>query len=155
MTPPRIQTQTERDADSYAAKLKRESEHADKLAVPHEVDDPVTGQYEGPELESKRDERDPKERFKRLEKKADTGEVERAELRAQNAELLQKILDMSGTTFNTNIEIGKASADDELAAKKAKREADEAARKARRELVAKTVLQLLVILGAVLAGKYS
>lgn len=143
MTPPRLQTGTERDAESYAAKLKRESEQADKLAVPHEVDDPVTGQYQGPELEEKRDERDPKDRFKRLERKADEGEAERAELRAQNADLLKKILEMSGTTFNTNVLIGKASADDVLAA-----------RKARRDLFAKTVLQLLVILGAVLTGKY-
>lgn len=66
MTPPRHQTQTERDLDGLDAKKRRE------LAVPHEVNDPVTGVIpRGPELDAARAKRPTEKRFEHLEQRAD------------------------------------------------------------------------------------
>lgn len=119
MTPPRRSpTQTERDEESYLAKIKRDEAAAERLAVPHEVDDPVTGQYIGPELEKMRDEREPIEdealrsRMKRIERRLDTGDRVDDDLRKQNAALLATVLKMSGVKFEsntTNIELNAAT----------------------------------------------
>lgn len=96
MTPRRIPTQTERDEESYLAKIKRDEAAAERLAVPHEVDDPVTGQYEGPDLDEKREERDLIVRVRHLEKKNDA--------------LLATVLKMSGIKFESNTTIIEANA---------------------------------------------
>lgn len=74
MTPPRrLQSQTERDAEGFAEKKRREAARAE---APEEVDEDCTGKYErgeidADELAEKRAERSHEDRFKKLETKQD------------------------------------------------------------------------------------
>ena len=62
---PRLQSQDERDEESFAARREREA------VVKEFPSEEVTGRYEGEELEEHRRARAPDERFGRLEKKHD------------------------------------------------------------------------------------
>jgi hypothetical protein len=73
MTPPnRAPTSTEGIRESLAAKVQRDAEARAKLAIPHEVVDPVTALIPaGPDRDAARAKRPTEQRIKHLEDRAD------------------------------------------------------------------------------------
>lgn len=85
MVPPkRLQTQTERDEASWAARKERE-------ATPEPVDEDVTGQYSGEALRVMRSRRPTDRRLGRLEEKHDELSEELTKLRIQQGATDSKV----------------------------------------------------------------
>lgn len=69
--PPRLQSPTERELDSDRGRRDRATPRGGEM-IPEEFDDPITGNYEGEELQRmRRDKRSTGERLDRLEVKHD------------------------------------------------------------------------------------
>lgn len=86
----RVQTQTDRDVEGFAARKERER------SVPVEVHEDITGQYEGEERKMYRGQRPPEERLERLETKADTLEAENKTTREDIAQINVNIGEIRG-----------------------------------------------------------
>jgi hypothetical protein len=132
--PRRLQTATERELASAAARRER----AQSPAVEFVCDD-VTGQYEGEELQRMRAQRKPDDRIGRLEEKHDSlvkvvteTRVEVAKISGQ-LEVLPKLVDAINqsvqrtaqrdhVTFTAKVDVDKAQALDVIDARKAKRD---------------------------------
>jgi hypothetical protein len=143
--PPRHQTSTERDISGIEAKKKRETNpfgtkipthpRGTDLALPHEVEDPITGVKEGKDLDEARAERPDPERFLHLEHRLDAADSDRDDLRKQNADLLKQILEMAGTRFAADTRTREANAT------------------SKRELIRNIVLAILAAIGTFFVGR--
>lgn len=141
----RSQSQSDRDLTGIEALKKREAEAADRLALPHEVKDIVTGVVKGAALAAAREDREPLDRIRHLESRLDEERQDKEDLQARlenvegiRDELLAKVLDMAERGFNAKLALGNAVAADELEARKSKR-----------DLIAKTVLYVLGMIAVI------
>lgn len=123
--PPTPRPKTSADnRDEYKPKHTRET-NPYGVAIPAQLDEDVTGKYEGVELEKMRAKRQTDVRVAILEKKNDANEKQSAEWRLMYVGLLEKIAERAAqrddVTFNTQNNIFELEAQDRIAARKARR----------------------------------